>query len=240
MQAGKKTAGRECPQSPGLPAASGMNPSSPRRRRRLAVHLPLHVHVLIYTTLHYTCACCQKRHQATDDGSIMHSCMQMQERRTVRAWNRSQTHRISNPSRRTGGANWHPRRSTDPSISTIYVCRGRGTAGQGVLGPSLTCDGGARVFRPGPRCIWAGGRNRTSEAPRWRHTHRRCSIDLLSACCAAFGHGMPRSLGRADARMPDPARPAYSYQRASVGLGHPCCPAALACRLFVTRTRPVA
>jgi hypothetical protein len=52
MQAGKKTAGRECPQSPGLPAASGMNPSSPRRRRRLAVHLPLHVHVHIYTALH--------------------------------------------------------------------------------------------------------------------------------------------------------------------------------------------
>jgi len=196
------------------------------------------------TYIHYTthARVAKKRHQATDDGSIMHSCMQMQERRTVRAWNRSHTHRISNPSRRTGGANWHPRRSTDPSISTIYVCRGRGTAGQG---------GRSRdpFWAPLSRAIEERGfsdRDRAASGragvtvPRRPRVGVTLTIDLLSACCAAFGHGMPRSLGRADARMPDPARPAYSYQRASVGLGHPCCPAALACRLFVTRTRPVA
>jgi hypothetical protein len=128
MQAGKKTAGRECPQSPGLPAASGMNPSSPRRRRRLAVHLPLHVHVHIYTTLHMRVL---PKEAPSNRRRQHHAFMHADAGAAYRTWNRSHTHRISNSSRRTGGANWHPRRSTDPSISTIYVCRGRGTAGQG-------------------------------------------------------------------------------------------------------------
>jgi hypothetical protein len=171
-------------------------------------------------TLHYTCACCQKE-APSNRRRQHHAFMHADAGAAYRTWNRSHTHRISNSSRRTGGANWHPRRSTDPSISTIYVCRGRGTAGQG---------GRSRdpFWAPLSRAIEERGfsdRDRAASGRAGVTVPRRPRVGVTltgsapSICCAAFGHGMPRSLGRAGARMPDPARPAYS-----VGLGHPCCP----------------
>lgn len=171
------------------------------------------------TYIHYTthARVAKKRHQATDDGSIMHSCMQMQERRTVRGIDHTPTGSAIHPGGLVVPIGIHDDRRIHRSRPSMCAeAEGQPDREDGHatrFGPLSHVRSRSEGFPTGT-ALHLGGRAGVT-VPRRPRVGVTLTGSAPSICCAAFGHGMPRSLGRADARMPDPARPAYSYQRAS-------------------------